>query len=285
VRGGDLSRERTLRFHRFSGQNARMEATPPPTPGGQYGAPAPQPPAPFAGGKLDTAQTFERIGSLYVSQFPVLLGLALVIYVPIAILEGAVNSSNSTGLAALTTVISAIGQALFTGAVVGAVADMRDGRRDFGVMQLLRSALPFILPLVLAGIVFGVGFVIGLILIVIPGLIFATFFCLYAPAVVVDREGVFGSLGRSRQLVSGNAWRVFGVLLVTVIVTAIVGGVLQRVAFGISDNFVGAAVGALISGLITAPIFAITVSTLYFSLRDAREGTSGLSSPAPPPRV
>jgi hypothetical protein len=259
-----------------------MQAGPPQPPGDPYRPPYPSvPPA----GKLDTADTFERIGRLYVAQLPVLLGVALVIFVPIALLEGIVNSSNSFALAVLTSVISVAGQALYAGAVVEAVADMRDGRRDFGVPDLLRAAVPYIWPLVLAGILFGIAFVVGLLLLIVPGLVFATWFSLYAPAIVVERQGVLGSFRRSRELVRGNGWRVFGVLVVTVIVTAVLGAIIQRIAFGISDSFGGAAVGALLSGLITAPVFALTVSTLYFQLRDLREGTSGLSGPAPPPRL
>src|SRR4051812_36971444 len=144
-----------------------MEATPPspPPPGGGYGQPpgppgggygqSPYPSAPPGGGfALDTAATFERIGQLYVSQFPVLLGLALVIFVPIALLQGAVYSSGSVGLAFVTSILALIGQALYTGSVVEAVHDMRDGRRDFSVGDLLKASMPYIVPLILAGIVF-----------------------------------------------------------------------------------------------------------------------------------
>lgn len=256
----------------------------PQPPGGPYGSRSPYPDVP-PGGKLDTADTFERIGRIYVAQFPVLIGVALVIYIPIALLEGLVNASDSIVLGFVTAAISAAGGALFTGAVVEAVADMRDGRRDFGVGELLRAAAPFVWPLVLGGLLFGIGFVIGLVLLIVPGLVFATWFCLYAAAIVVERQGVFASFGRSRALVRGNGWRVFGVLLVTFVITAVLGAVIQRVAFAISDSFGGAAVGALLSGLITAPIFALAASTLYFRLRDLHEGTSGFSGPAPPPRL
>src|SRR5690348_1001634 len=110
-----------------------MEATPPsPPPGGGYGGqpPPPQPgqpgggygqspyPAqPPVGGKLDTAETFERIGQLYTSQFLVLLGLALIIFVPIALLQGAVYSSGSAGLAIVTSILALVGSALYTGSV------------------------------------------------------------------------------------------------------------------------------------------------------------------------
>src|SRR3954454_17725843 len=230
-----------------------MEATPPPQQPGGYGTPPPgQPAAPGqspyptvpSGGKLDTAGTFERIFQLYGSQFPILLGTALIIFVPVALLNGAVAKNGNVGLAIVAAVIGLIGQALFTGAVVEAVRDMRDGRRDFGIGDLFSSAAPFILPLILGGIVFGIGFVIGLILIIIPGLIFLPWYCVFAPAIVVERQGVFGSFQRSRDLVRGNGWRVFGVLVVTFIVTAVISNVVQQIALNISDNYVGGLVGS-----------------------------------------
>src|SRR3954454_14798390 len=107
--------------------------------------------------------------ALYQRQFVVLIGAALAIYVPIGILTGVVVSSGSVALLLVVTVLSAIGQALYTGAVVEAVEDMRDGRRDFSALDLLRSALPFVLSLIVAGIVYGICVAVGLILLIVPG--------------------------------------------------------------------------------------------------------------------
>lgn len=260
-----------------------MSTTPPPPPqqpGAPYGG-YPQPPA--GGGRLDTADTFDRIFQVYGSQFPVLIGAALLVFVPIAILNGLVYASGSVGLLLIVSVISMIGQALFTGMVVKAVEDIRDGRRDWGVGQLVSAATAFIVPLILAGIVFGIGFVIGLILIIVPGLIFFTFFCLFAPAIVIEGQGVFGSFQRSRDLVRGNAWRVFGVAVVVILLIVVVSSLIQRVFHGISDGFAGAAIGGLVSNLVTAPVFAVAISVLYFQLRDLGSGTQGMYGGAPPP--
>jgi hypothetical protein len=124
-----------------------------------------------------------------------------------------------------------------------------------------------------------------LIAFIVGAFVFMTFFCLFAPAIVIERQGVFGSLGRSRDLVRGNAWRVFGVVLVTLIVAGVASSLISRLAIGISDSYGGALVGNLIGSVLTAPVFALAVSVLYFQLRDIREGTQGLSAPAPPPQA
>ena len=49
------------------------------------------------------------------------------------------------------------------------------------------------------------------------------------PVVVLEKPGVFAAFGRSRELVRGHGWPVFGTLVVTWLITigvAIVGGII-----------------------------------------------------------
>ena len=55
---------------------------------------------------------------------------------------------------------------------------------------------------------------IGLVLLVVPGLFLITIWAVIAPVIVLERAGVFESFGRSRHLVKGNGWQVFGVLVI-----------------------------------------------------------------------
>jgi hypothetical protein len=261
----------------------RPVTTQPPQHGYQQ-SPYPQVP-PGGGGKLDTADTFDRIFHLYGSQFAVLIGAALVVLLPIALLQAAAARNHTAGMVLLGALLGTVGDGLYTGTVVQAVQDMRDGRRDFGIPQLLTAAVPFILPIVLATIVFVIGMVVSVIGFVVGTFVFATFFCLYAPAIVIERKGVFSSLGRSADLVRGNAWRVFGVMLVTIIIAAIAGELVRTLAESVSDTYAGTLVGTLVGSVLTAPVTALGVTVVYFQLRDLREGTRGLSGPAPPPAL
>lgn len=103
------------------------------------------------------------------------------------------------------------------------------GRRDFGVDDLFSAASPFILPLIDFGILFGIGVTFGLILLVVPGLILLTFWLVGAPAIVVEGIGLVDDVGRSQPLVRGNAWAVFGALLVLLIVILL--GALDRLDY------------------------------------------------------
>ena len=47
------------------------------------------------------------------------------------------------------------------------------------------------------------------------------------------------AFGRSRELVRGNGWQVFGVIVVLFLLQFIVGAVIQALANSVADSFVG----------------------------------------------
>jgi hypothetical protein len=102
----------------------------------------------------------------------------------------------------------------------------------------------------------------------VPGLIALTFLAVVAPAVVIDRAGVTGALTRSRELVSGHAWRVFGVIVVLFLITAVIGGILSAIGGSVSDDsFAGYAVADLIVRVLLGPLTAIAATVIYVELR------------------
>jgi uncharacterized membrane protein len=235
-------------------------------------------------GKLDTADSFDRIFALYTRQFATLIGAALVIYIPIGILSGLVVSNRNVALLVVLGLLSAIGSALYTGAVVEAVEDMRDGRRDFSATDLLRAAVPYLLPLIVAGILYGLAVTVGFILLIVPGLLFLTWFALYAPVIVVEKRGIFDAFTRSRELVRGNGWRVFGVIVVTFILQSVIQSLLSQIGIN-ADSLALRLILSVVAGVITAPISALAASVVYFQLRDLERGAPAPAAtpPVPPP--
>jgi hypothetical protein len=164
--------------------------------------------------------------------------------------------------------IGLVATTLFTGMVVELVADVQDGRRDASVRQLLRAVVPVVGALLLVGFVAAVGVVVGLFLFIVPGLILLTIWSVAAPVVVLERPAGLGALGRSRELVQGNGWQVFGVIFILDILVLIVAGGLQ-----IAAESAGTGVGIVVRvvvGVLTAPLAALASSVLYFELRGAR---------------
>jgi hypothetical protein len=244
--------------------------------------------------KLDTGRVFERIFEIYREQFTLLIPAALVLFIPVAILNGLLQTSGGVLVGLASTAIALIATYWYQGMVVEAVVDILDGRRDHTVGSLFSSASPFLGRLIGAGLLATLIIIIGFILIIVPGLIALTFLAVVAPAVVIDRLGVTDALRRSRALVSDNAWRVFGVIVVLFLITAVISGVLSAIGGSISDDsFVGFALADLIARVLLSPLSAIAATVMYVELRRVKgepltQDTAptqalGADPPVPPP--
>ncbi|MFF3289871.1 glycerophosphoryl diester phosphodiesterase membrane domain-containing protein [Streptomyces sp. NPDC003023] len=118
-------------------------------------------------------------------------------------------------------------------------------------------------------------------------------FTLASPALVLERQGVFTSLRRSAKLVQGAWWRIFGISLLTVLLTFVVSMVIAIpftiIAFAadggvaVGDFFTGKSpefgwpfliitgIGSVIASSITYPISAGVTVLLYVDQRIRRE--------------
>ena len=210
---------------------------------------------------------------IYVDQAPVLMPAAAVVFVFTGIVTGVLVAAAS-GLALVALLISLVATTLFTGMVVELVADVQDGRRDASVRQLLDAVMPILGPLLLVGIVAGLGIVVGFVLLVIPGLVLVTLWSVAAPVVVLERPPGLGALARSRELVRGNGWQVFGVIFVLGILVSVLAA-----AIDIAAQSAGTGLGIVVRvilGVLTAPLSALAAAVLYFELRGGgtREATA-----------
>jgi hypothetical protein len=234
--------------------------------------------------KLDVGATLSEVFSIYRDNAGVLLPVAFWLFLVVAILNGIAGSSLVLLLVASVAGIAA--GTLYQGMVVNLVRDVQDGRRDFSAGELLRSATPFIAPLIGAGILAGLGIGIGLILFIVPGLILLTIWAVLAPVIVVEKSPVMAAFGRSRELVRGNGWQVFGAIVVAFLIVIVGGIVFTAIAAAIADGPLLRIVFSALASTITAPVSALVAAVIYFRLR-AFEGTpeplpGGSDAPAPP---
>jgi hypothetical protein len=213
--------------------------------------------------QLDPGAVIRRVFEIYVDQASVLMPAAAVVFVFTGILSVLLVAASSA-LTLVALIIGLVATTLFTGMVVELVADVQNGRRDSSPGQLLQAATPVLGQLILVGIVVAIGVVIGFVLIIVPGLILITIWSVAAPVVVLENPGVFAALRRSRELVRGNGWQVFGVIFVVYIMVGILSFIIEVIAESAGSG-VGIVVRVIV-GVLTAPLTALAASVLYFEL-------------------
>ena len=201
--------------------------------------------------------------------------IALVVFASInlvyALLVEAISSDNDGGavlLALLGLATAVIGATWLQGAFVYAVQDARDGTFDASLGQIFSRVAPSILPLLGAGLLAGLGIALGFLLLIIPGLFLITIWAVVAPVIVVEKPGVFAAFGRSRELVRGHGWTVFGIVIITALLSGIASALLQA-AFSALPEFLEILIGSTIAQAVVTPFGAIAIAVMYFRLREA----------------
>ncbi|MFF3664380.1 glycerophosphoryl diester phosphodiesterase membrane domain-containing protein [Microtetraspora malaysiensis] len=133
------------------------------------------------------------------------------------------------------------------------------------------------------GVVGLVGFLIlCLVAYAVYALFFSTKFALSAPAVVLEGRGPVDAMRRSWQLVKGDSWRIFGIVLLTGLLAGLIGSVLSF-PFSLAGTMVGlmggssagvavavtllTALGSTLSAMITYPFQAGVNGLLYADRR------------------
>lgn len=228
--------------------------------------------------RIQVGEVINETFSIYGQNVGALIGSAIVVFVIVGLVAGLLQTGGVI-LGLLAAIVRLAGHALYTGFVVRLVEDVRDGRRDQTVGDLFSAAAPAIAALIVFGILFGIGVGIGLILVIIPGLILLTFWSVGAPAIVVEGVGPLEAFGRSWRLVRGDAWSVFGTLVVVLLIVIAIGVVLSVIATPIGDGAL--VVASILSAAITAPVFSLAVTVMYFNLGGGR--TAPAEAPQAPP--
>lgn len=216
--------------------------------------------------QISVSSVLSRVWEIYREQFPLLFGIAVALYAIQFIAFLLLSTSAAFPLAALFWALSV----LYQGMVVKLVQDIQDGRRDHSVRELVRSVEPVFWKLLAVSLLFGIGVGIGFVLLIVPGLILMVIWAVVAPVTVLERPGVFAAFGRSRELVRGNGWNVFGVFVVVflgVIVVSVIAGLVSDPLGSVGRALVQWAVNAAV-----APLTALSASVLYFALLPSRAG-------------
>ncbi len=193
-----------------------------------------------------------------------LLAIAFVIYLIAAILSAVLGLLGRTGLY-LALVVSILALFLLQATLVKAVQDVRDGRADLSISETVNQAMPQLPRVIGAGILAAIAIGIGFALIIVPGLILITLWAVFVPVIVIEGSGALASFGRSRELVRGRAWHVFGTLVLVWIIL-LVFDIILGLIFSFVPYAVRSGLASFISGTLVAPFIALVVTLIYYRL-------------------
>jgi hypothetical protein len=223
---------------------------------------------------MDPGDILRRTWDLYRSHLRHLVTIAAVVYVPMGVIAALLVMTGWPGVVA-ANVLNTAALFLVQGAVVTTVADVRDGRRDLGVVETLATAGRRLVPVAVAGVLATLGILLGLLLLIVPGLILLTWWLVISPVILLESSDVGASFGRSRALVHGHAWPVFGVVVLTLLVLLALGLAVGIVLSPLDEALRGFLVTAIGNSL-AAPFAGVAWTLTYFRLRDLEAGREGL---------
>jgi hypothetical protein len=142
------------------------------------------------------------------------------------------------------------------------------------------------LPRLIAAMILTIAAIfLGLMLLIIPGILIAIMLFAVVPLVMIEGRGPVEAIRRSRELASGAWGRIFGILLVMMIITSLpafavgaatmVGMMYEAGGDGTAAFGFGLALNQVLSTLasaLVAPLFSLCLITLYLDRRVRSEG-------------
>jgi len=165
-------------------------------------------------------------------------------------------------------IVGALAATILSQAVILYGAFQRMRGRSFGIGESFARGFARFLPILGMLFLFGLGIMGATLLLIFPAFILMTMWYVALPACVVERLGPVKSLGRSRFLTRGYRWRVFGILILILIVNSMVQQLLPTL---LGPGIIGAT-GGLLWLALSGAYEAIVVAVVYHDLRVAKEG-------------
>jgi len=235
---------------------------PPPPPEGT-------PPGPGSLRPRTLGEILSAAFEIYKNNAQGLIVIVAIIVVPLSLISAlvlhyAVTTSTTTTHTAggLTYTVStrSVGAAIFGGIIAAAIGII--------IGALLQAAIIRAGAQATIGDPVDVAVAVGFILLVIPGILALIYFSVSIPSLVVENRRGTQAMSRSANLVSGNFWHAFGVIIVAYLIVAVIGGLLGAIG---GNNWVIRWIFNAIAQIITTPFSALVSVLLYLDLRARKE--------------
>lgn len=174
----------------------------------------------------------------------------------------------------MNLVISALTQAFQTRATV---AEAEGRRAEFA--ECVRAGIAVLIPSAGVAILVSVLITFGYVMLVVPGLILGAIWSVAIPALVEERQGVFASMQRSRFLTRGARSKIFGLLLVLLVISILVMVLVETISGQWYSNSLAAPYRdptylllSVIATTLMNLFWGAVQASLYVELRDWKDG-------------
>jgi hypothetical protein len=232
------------------------------------------------------AGTYVRIWRTYRGWAPSLLALALVVFLPLGLLDAipatvdveSFDLDSGIKVASVALAVGAItmtgllGEIFFSGAIAISLThphgegppSMREiaARVKYGRLIVVDLAFVFIV---------AIGLLVG----VVPGILAFVVLSLAGPVVEIEERSAWGALKRSFQLVRGSFWLVFWIVVpIEIVGDAIGSGLVKLVHDLLGDSFFATWLAESASNVVLSPFFAVAAVLLTVDLIAVHDGTA-----------
>jgi hypothetical protein len=168
---------------------------------------------------------------------------------------------------------------LVQGALVRAAVAHAEGERA-NLAQCIGTGLSAAVPLIGLSILMLLGIMFGFMLLFVPGIILYLMWSVAVPALVAEEEGVFAAFSRSRALTKGARWKIFGLLLLVLVLififSAVFGAAVLAGGAATVEGMAGASplmlVISAVSNTLLIAFWSTVQANLYIGLREWKDG-------------
>src|SRR5712692_8196376 len=228
----------------------------------------------FTESDFRVGRVLNRTASVFSRNFLTFFIVTAVASLPLLLFKSPTETGSVSGQAIalffvglfLAVILYTLSQAIV---LYGAFQDMRG--RPVNLGESLQVGLNRFFAIVGLAIVMGILAMLGFMLLIVPGLILLTMWFVATPVCVVERLGPNASLRRSSQLTKGHRWKIFGLMLVLLIISMAVTPTIEYALAAIGGSMLSL-IGNVIWNGVWGAFYAISVVVTYHDLRVAKEG-------------
>ncbi len=228
---------------------------------------------------------YAQIGRVYRDYWAQILLLAVIVFVPLGLLDAAAAQFDSGSLESgdgfkILVIVAALGAVTTTGLLgevffAGTIAlslTHPEHEQPPPLRELARRIKYW--RLIAVDLLYVILVAVGLILLIAPGVAAFAFLGLAGPAVELEHRSVRGSFARSFRLVRSDFWLVLLVLLPIEIVGDLIGETVEHLFHSLlGDHFFSTWLSEAVSNTLTSPFFALATVVLTTRLITALDGS------------